>query len=109
MIVVIYTQFLEEGETGPRLVRRPLFGLTYQNGKLDGDGRETFYRIIVKGNQSTRRKPAPVPPRPSQLEYSLEPWPLRQEVGDGPPHLWNDFTVTCKQKNDYYFEYCLWP
>jgi hypothetical protein len=55
------------------LVRRPLFGLLYQPRMID-DGDECGAvggMRIGRGNESTRRKPAPVPLCPPQIPHDL--------------------------------------
>jgi hypothetical protein len=52
------------------LVRRPLFGLLYQP-RMGFEYREVGGMRIGRGNQSTRRKPAPVPLCPPQIPHDL--------------------------------------
>jgi hypothetical protein len=54
------------------LVRRPLFGLFYQTGMIDGEEYGAVGGIkIGRGNRSTRRKPAPAPLCSPQVPLDL--------------------------------------
>jgi hypothetical protein len=54
------------------LVRRPLFGLLYQPRMIDDDECGTVGGIrIGRGNQSSRKKPAPVPLSRPQISHDL--------------------------------------
>jgi hypothetical protein len=49
------------------LVRRPIFGLLYQSRMIDDE----CGVVGGRGNRSTGRKPAPVPPCPPQIPHDL--------------------------------------
>jgi hypothetical protein len=65
--------FLAMGLDWVHFVRRPLIGLSYQPRVIDDDDeRGTVYGMrIGRGNQSVRRKPAPVPLCPPQILHGL--------------------------------------
>jgi hypothetical protein len=60
------------------LGRRPLFGLVYQPRMIDDDHDDECGAVggmrIGRGNRSTRRKPAPMPLYPPQIQHDLT-WP----------------------------------
>jgi hypothetical protein len=54
------------------LVRRPLIRLLYQPRMIDDDEYGAVGGMrIGRGNRSTRRKPAPAPLRPPQIQHDL--------------------------------------
>jgi hypothetical protein len=60
------------------LVRLPLTGLLYQPWMIDDECAAVGGMRIGRGNQSTRRKPAPVPLCPPQIPHDLGSNPGRR-------------------------------
>jgi hypothetical protein len=69
-----FFQFLGVGWDWNHLARRPLFGLLYQAWMTDDDDDECGAlggMRIGRGDRSSRRKPAPVPLCPPQIQHDL--------------------------------------
>jgi hypothetical protein len=66
------------------LARGPLTGLLYQPQMIDDERGAVGGMRIGRGNQSTRRKPAPVPLCPPQIPHDLA-WPRTPDRRGGKP------------------------
>jgi hypothetical protein len=67
----VFFSFLGVGWDWVRLARRPLTGLLYHPRMMDVECGAVGGMRIGRGNRSTWRKPAPVPPSPTQIPYDM--------------------------------------